>query len=418
MSETAKARYTAVAIVLHWAIAVAIIGNLVLGWWMHRAIDVPGEQARAIAVFQLHKSLGLTVLLLSLLRLAWRLLHRPPQLPAAMPAWEKFGAKATHWAFYVLMVAIPLSGWLYTSTQWRGSAPLTVPTLWFRLFEVPHLFGLDTAARETREEVAGIALGAHFWLAWGAAVLLVLHVVAALKHHFINRDETLANMLPVVKAQDQERLPGEWGRRAVLWSGSTAIFIAAIALGVAVFSTPRATNSSAAPAAISDLPDSTWSVSAASEIVFSGEHAGTPFEGRFTQWRARIQFDPANPAGSSIVVEIEPGSARDGNTLHEETLPQAEWFDVAGYPIATFRSSSIRPAGDRFEVVGSLTLKGRELQLTPLILTLEGEQLAIEGRVVINRREANLGMDSDPDAEWVSGEIPVDVRLTARRAGT
>src|SRR5689334_6801255 len=96
-------RYTAVAVVLHWAIAAAIVANLALGWWMHHAIDDAGTVARAIAAYQLHKSLGLAVLALTLLRVGWRLAHRPPPLPEAMPAWERIGARSLHWAFYALL---------------------------------------------------------------------------------------------------------------------------------------------------------------------------------------------------------------------------------------------------------------------------------------------------------------------------
>lgn len=420
---SASPRYTAVAIVLHWAIAAAIIANLLLGWWMRGAIETAETQARAIAAFQLHKSLGLTILVLSLLRLAWRLFHPPPALPAAMPGWERFAAKAAHWAFYGLMVAIPLSGWLYVSTQWRGLAPLNVPTLWFGLFEVPHLFGLSEMARELRQTFAGFAFDAHFYLAWGMAVLLVLHVAAALKHHFVNRDEVLANMLPLVKAPNQPVSARDWPRRMALMTGTALILIAAAAFSLAVFRTPGAAVAGAT--AIGDLPPSegtesaatAWSVSPDSEIIFSGENAGVPFKGRFTRWRAGIQFDPENPAGSSITAVIETGSASDGDPLHEETLPQAEWFDVANHPTATFRSTAIRARGDGgYDLEGTLRIKDREIRVSPLNLTLAGDQLAIAGRTLISRREANLGMESDPDAIYVSGEIAVDVRMTARRA--
>jgi cytochrome b561 len=85
----------------------------------------------------LHKSIGLTVLVLTTLRLLWRLTHKPPLLPAAMSGWERFSAKAAH---YILMVVVPLSGWTYVSSQWADGKPLNVPTLWFGLFQVPHLF--------------------------------------------------------------------------------------------------------------------------------------------------------------------------------------------------------------------------------------------------------------------------------------
>ncbi|CAG0942439.1 Cytochrome b561 [Gammaproteobacteria bacterium] len=408
------ARYSAIAILLHWAIAGAIVGNVALGWWMHSAIDVPETAARAIAVFQVHKSLGLVVLALSLLRLAWRLLHAPPPLPAAAPAWERTAARLTHGAFYVLMLVLPFSGWLYASAQWRGTAPLNVPTLWFGLFAVPHLFGLDQASQATRAAVAAATLDVHAWLAWGTMALLVLHVGAALKHQFGDRDVVLSRMLPLAGVPGGQPTPREWPRSLVLWCGSAAIVMAAVAVAWAVVKPPAAVP--VAESAIGDLPGGNWSVDPGSGILFSGAHAGLPFEGRFTRWRAGIRFDPADPGNASVTAEIDTASARDGNALHEETLPQPEWFDTARHPLATFRSTAIQARGDgQFDVAGALTIKGRELVLEPLTLTVDGPRLTIDGHVTIRRRDADLGMESDPEAAYVSAAIPVTVRVQAQR---
>ena len=103
-------RYTAVAIVLHWAIAAAVIFMLPLGFTMHELAEDGHASQALFEAYQLHKSIGLTVLALTLVRLAWRLTHRPPPLPQGMPAWEAVAARATHWGFYVLTLALPLTG--------------------------------------------------------------------------------------------------------------------------------------------------------------------------------------------------------------------------------------------------------------------------------------------------------------------
>ncbi|MGH6949533.1 MAG: cytochrome b, partial [Vitreimonas sp.] len=140
----ATQRYTAVAVVLHWAIASAIGLMIPLGFWMHDQSEHGASGDGLFRAYQLHKSIGLTVLALSLVRLGWRLMHPPPPLPQHMPAWERFAAKATHWGFYVLMIALPLSGWTYVSAGWsiHDDEPLLITTRWFGLFVVPHLFGL------------------------------------------------------------------------------------------------------------------------------------------------------------------------------------------------------------------------------------------------------------------------------------
>jgi cytochrome b561 len=116
-------RYTPVAIALHWAIALAIFAMIPMGWWMSEAINEPGSQALAYRVFQIHKSVGFLILALTALRLVWRLTHRTPGMPAEMKTWETFAARATHAAFYGLMLALPLTGWLYVSTGWASIRP-------------------------------------------------------------------------------------------------------------------------------------------------------------------------------------------------------------------------------------------------------------------------------------------------------
>lgn len=384
-------RYSAVAIALHWAIAAAILGNLALGWWMHEAIEVEATQARAVAAFQLHKSIGLTVLLLTLLRLGWRLAHRPPPLPAAMRAWERFAARGTHAAFYLLMIAVPLTGWLYASTQWRDDAPLSVPTLWFGLFEVPHLPALHTQAVETRAKLAELLEESHEWLAWATAALFVLHAAAALKHHFVNRDAVLATMAPRAGA------------------GIVALVLGAIVAGLFV---PAGRDAGAA--AIRSVAGS-WQVQPSSEIVFWGVHAGAPFRGRFLRWEADLRLDPDLPGQSVIAATVDTASAVDGVPLHEQTLPGEEWFDVARYPTATFRATRIvRNADGDYAVEGVLRIKDRAVPLpVPLTLSLGRDEALLTGEFALDRASADLGMASDPHGEWVSRQIGVLVRVRA-----
>ena len=384
-------RYTAVAVVLHWAIAAAILLNLFVGWWMHEAIEDPRYAAPAIAAFQLHKSVGLTVLVLSLLRLAWRLAHRPPALPEAMRAWERLAARSAHWAFYGLMVAVPLSGWLYASTQWREDGPLFVPTLWFGLFKVPHLFGLDTLHPRVRSELADTFEDAHEWLAWATVGLLVLHVAAALKHRLVERDFVLASMRP--------------------WAGLAIGVLTVAAIVATAQLAPRLT---AQKGDIRGVPGG-WRIDPASEIAYSGTHAGVPFRGRFTRWQADLRLNPFAPGIVTVAATVETASASDGVPLHDGTLPEAEWFDAGRYPVARFVATRIAPRrGGGHTVEGALTIKDRVIPVPPLDLVIGADGMHVHGRFAIDRADADLGMASDPEGQYVSRRIEVEVNVRAR----
>ncbi len=185
-----RSGYSRIAITLHWLIAIMIIGNFVGGLLMDAWLgsDDPEKRQAGFTIIQLHKSIGLTVLALSLFRLLVRIFTPQPPLPAHMTAIEKFLAKLTHWLFYGLMIMLPLSGWAMVS-----ASPIGLPTYWFGLFEWPKI--PVTPSREGAE-AAGEA---HEIIAWIGVALVVLHVAAALKHHFFDRDDVLARMLPFVR---------------------------------------------------------------------------------------------------------------------------------------------------------------------------------------------------------------------------
>jgi cytochrome b561 len=176
-------RYTKVAMGLHWLIAILILCNLIIAQGVE---DI--KTAADIEMMQLHKSIGITVLLLTLIRMAWRLTHKAPPLPAEMPAWEKLVANLAHLGLYGFMLAIPLTGWMIVSIS-----PLNIPTVLYTLLPWPHLPKeaiLNTGV--TPELVAG----AHQLLAYGALALAALHAGAALRHHFVVKDDVLLRMTP------------------------------------------------------------------------------------------------------------------------------------------------------------------------------------------------------------------------------
>ena len=163
---------------LHWLIALAVVGLLCVGWVMDEMRNSPDK----IEVYALHKSFGITVLALMLVRLAWRWTNPRPVLPPTMKPWERTLAGVVHAGLYLALLAMPLSGWLFNSAS-------NFPLKWFGLFPLPSLGGPDKELKHLAEEV-------HEWLSWAIVVLVLLHVAGALKHHFVDRDVVLRRMLP------------------------------------------------------------------------------------------------------------------------------------------------------------------------------------------------------------------------------
>lgn len=188
--ETKK--YTTVAIILHWLIAVLILGQIAGGLYMS---SLPGGSPEKFDLFQLHKSFGLSILFLSLLRLAWRLLHRPPPLPETMKGSEKVAARLSHIGFYGLMIGVPLIGWALASASPFAAS---VPTYIFGVVPWPHLPFFEGI--EDRAALAQRIAEIHKFFALSILALLVLHVGAALKHHFSDKDDVLSRMLPMLKS--------------------------------------------------------------------------------------------------------------------------------------------------------------------------------------------------------------------------
>jgi cytochrome b561 len=183
------ARYGVVAMLLHWAIAVLLVANLALGlYFTSLAASDPGK-----AFFSnTHKSIGLTVLTLSLLRLLWRLFHPAPPAPRAGPAWISALAIVVHWSFYSLLILLPLAGWALVSVS-----PLNLQTLYFGLLKWPAIGFLHALPMAARRQDTKIFVFVHGALALLTAVLVAGHVAAALWHSYRLKDGVLNRMLPV-----------------------------------------------------------------------------------------------------------------------------------------------------------------------------------------------------------------------------
>lgn len=181
------ARYTSVAIALHWIIAATIACTFALGLYM---AQLPASPLK-LRLYSYHKWIGVTIFLLVLIRLLWRLTHRVPAPPPQMPRWQRAAAAASHLLLYVLTLVIPVSGWLFSSASgfkvvYLGQIPL------------PDLIGKDKALADQLQLT-------HELLNYFMAVVVLMHVAAALKHHWVDRDDVLKRMLPAPGARSQSQ---------------------------------------------------------------------------------------------------------------------------------------------------------------------------------------------------------------------
>jgi cytochrome b561 len=183
----ANVAYTRTAVSLHWLALLLIVGGFSLGLWM---VGLP-VAPRTLRVYAYHKWIGVTVFLLTLVRLAWRLAHPVPLAP--MPRWQQRAAAVSHALLYALLLAIPLSGWLYSSAT-------GVQVVYLGVFALPDLVAKDKALAAALKTV-------HQTLNFTLLALVLVHGGAALKHHFVDRDAVLLRMLPFGPRRDRESLP-------------------------------------------------------------------------------------------------------------------------------------------------------------------------------------------------------------------
>ncbi len=396
-------RYTSVAITLHWLIAIAIVGMILGGWYMS---DLPDGAPGQYFLYQMHKSIGITILLLTVARIIWRLMNPPPALPEDMNGLEKTGSHLVHLGFYGLMIAMPLTGWLYSSV----SIKLDVPTVLYGVLswpDVPFVEGLKT------ESASGIVNFIHSKLAWLAIGMLGLHVAGALKHEFSAEDGVLKRMIPGLFGKaDAPQAPGRGALLAFGAALATLIIVAGASpvLGALSGSGQAVTTEAAF--------EPNWTVDyETSSITFSGTHDGNAFSGTFGNWDAAIQFDPDMPSDGEVRVTVATGSAEASQKLYTDSLKSPEWFNVSAFPSANVEIVDIESIGDgTYKSTARLTLK--ELTVDAPFrfeLSIEGETARMSGQAMFQRTALNLGLASDPSADWVSEDVAVDAVVEASR---
>ncbi|MCC5988595.1 MAG: cytochrome b/b6 domain-containing protein [Pararhodobacter sp.] len=391
--SVAPVAYDAVSRTLHWSVAALVIGMYVLGFG---AVAWPMETGTDFAVkatlFSAHKTLGIVVLVLAVVRIGWALSTTAPAPLAQHPRALRWMAGTVHWALYVALLAVPLTGWLHHVSS-EGFAPI-----WWPFGQSVSFVPRDAALSATFGNM-------HYVANKLLAVLVIGHVGGALLHHLRDRDVTLLRMLRgrVPPAPTAAR-PGI-ASRALPAMGLWAV---ALSLGLLL---PRSV-----PVAESALGpgQGNW-------VVESGELALTVTQirdrvtGRFGRWTADIAFSPEPVAGrhGQVRVEIDVTSLTMGAVTSDVLAP--EFFDARNHPLAVFEAT-IEPDPERGYVAdGHLTLKGVTVAVRlPFALEIEDDTAHMTGGVVLDRRHFGIGPNY-PDEATVGFSAEVAVTLNASR---
>ena len=414
-SNVQHQRYTTIAIALHWLIAAAIIGMIALGWIMTGLpTATPAERGQQFTLFQLHKSIGVTILLLSVARVVWRLMNPPPPEPQ-MPALQAGLAKLVHISLYVLIIVMPLSGWIMVS-----ASPTGVDTILYKTVHWPHLPGLSTLSLETKKQLQDPLEFLHSKLAWVIIVLLGLHVAGALKHQFVDKDQLLARMWPGVFGRTLG--PPHKGKGAVVAFGA-AIILFGIVAGAGMLDSNQAAGSPPPVDAAKASPAPAWTVDPAqSAIVFKGAYMGRPFQGKFANWTSTIQFDPDQLATARIRVVVKTASAATGEPYFDDSLKEGDWFDISKSPDAVFEvADGVTKTANGYEAAGVLTLKGVAYPLRlPFTLEINGKSAKMHSEASLKRLAMGIGKGTAAekpvgDAEWVQDDVALVVDVLATR---
>lgn len=380
--------YNAVSKILHWLIAAMVVLQFVLANLAEGAEDA-GSKFQQLVLLANHKSVGLTILCLAIIRLSWRFFHRPPA-PLPMPTWQLRASGISHWSLYALLILMPLSGWLMSSAS-------AISVSWFNLFQLPDL----VAANERLEDFFAEA---HELFATLLFVLALIHVGAALKHTFINHDGAI---------------------RRISSTLTISLFIAVLVIGVLALT--RIGRASETPLhrtspAVSVNPDSEasrlpqWQIDyAKSYIRFVAEQAGAEFESEWKDWQAVMRFDAANLGASSFDVAISANSVETMDKERNETLMDREWFDGVNFPQVFYRAKkfSSLPNGE-FSANGEMQVKD-VVAPVKLIFSVhqDGNQLILQGKATLDRIALGVGTGDWEDTTWVGQFVEVEVRVEA-----
>ena len=402
---SANSHYNFVARLLHWLIAGLIVAQYALAELSEWAEDA-GNVVERLALLANHKSIGMTILALAVIRLAWRIFNKPPVLPSSMQPWQKLASHAAHWLIYLLIFCLPLSGWLMSSAN-------AYSVSWFNLFVFPDLVGADKSLASFFHSVHEIMTEVLF-------VIVIVHIVAALKHHYVDKDGVLGRMASVFG-----------------W----LVFIATVALVIILFGrldSPSVNGQTSQDAgkgnltesakvgsqdnaksvsqtsSLSDLP--VWDIDYQnSYIKFTGDQAGAPFDGVWKQWKAVMQFDAEQLDKSAFNVTIDTTKVDTEDQERDDYILGEYFFDTTVFKTATFSAKEFQAQPDsQFTSEGVLSIKGLSKPVLFIFnVEQQGDTVELTGLAIIDRLAWNVGTGDWSDIGSVGQQVKVDVKVVA-----
>ncbi|GAA6136285.1 YceI family protein [Arenicella sp. 4NH20-0111] len=397
-----EAGYRPLAKTLHWLVAGLILVQYIL-IELAESAEHAGSVVKQLGLIANHKSVGITILILAILRLSYRLFRRPPELPSTMPAWQKNISHASHGLLYFTLFSLPITGWLMSSAN-------AYSVSWFNLVPLPDLIVASESKADTLQWV-------HESLANFLAILAAIHIGAALKHHLIDRDSVLSRMLSrtsvgvfLIATVLSLLFLGNWGSAPTIKATSS------------VNPSTKAEASNADPS-LSNLP--IWNVDYQnSHVKFIGQQAGAPFTGEWKVWAATLQFDDNNLAESRFVVDINIGSVSSNDSERDGYILSDDFFDASQFPNATFSAFEFvtdpnaeqnSNTSDRVYIAnGNLRIKNisHPVKLN-FTITSKNKEISLIGSATLNRHQWNIGMGDWSDPTWVGSEVMVDILVKA-----
>jgi cytochrome b561/polyisoprenoid-binding protein YceI len=383
-------RYGAVTKTFHWLTAIGILTMIPMGFV---AVNLPAGSEQEIAdkiwLFSLHKTAGVTLFFIALARIIWAVTQAKPVALHPDRRLETFAAEVVHWMLYGALVFVPLSGWLHHAAL-DGFAPIWWP------------FGQNLPLVPKSDSVATLFAGMHFLFILVLVASLAAHISGALKHVFIDRDATLARMLP-----GRTEAGGPRHARSGLAPFSAAAVIWAAVTGVAA---TAPLSRPGPPALVSVASD--WGVQDGT-IALTITQNGTAVTGAFDEWTAAISYDPKSGAGQAgeATVTIAMNSLILGAVT--DLARGTDYLATTQFPTATYKGPIMRTQDGSLVLDGTLSLRDIDIKSRlPFELTLDGSTARAQGTLRLDRRDFSIGAGVT-DAGQLGFDVVIEIDLIA-----